>query len=307
MVLLAAVIVGGYLFGAGVLGGGLGGSAPHEEKTSPAAAPVPATELTPPLEGKGFACYATQSSPTTVRSCYRTESDGTRLTVRIATGSDGDAALVEVDAAPPAGIRGQLRPPGDAVSPVREVVEVVGRPLLGQEYAGLPTFGNGVDQATRLSWGVVTFSAHPEAATASFAGSGAPTMPRGADFRKDPAAMAASLGKAGYECDAGSCTGRSSAYDVRARFSATEVAVSALRYDGKAKVTDAELRQRYGDVLRQVADGQGYTAARRWIDGHLTPEHGFVEGDVDGLHLAVVRTGEGDGQLTVTPVLTGSR
>ncbi|GAA2758153.1 hypothetical protein [Actinopolymorpha rutila] len=301
------MIAGGYVFGAGVLGGGLGGSAPHEEKTRPAAAPVPATELTAPLNSKGFACYDTQDSPTTVQSCYRTESDGTRLTVRIASGSDDEAALVDVDAAPPAGVRGQLRPAGDAVSPVREVVEVVGKPLLGQEYAGLPTFDDGVDRATHLSWGVVSFSAHPEAATASFTRSGAPTMPGGTDFQKDPAAMAAPLGKAGYECDASSCTATSSAYDVRARFSATEVTVSAIHYDGKVKVTDAELRRRYGDLLRQVADEKGNAAARRWIDGHLKPQHGFVEGDVGGLHLAVVRTGEGDGQLTVTPVLTRSR
>ncbi|MET9021710.1 hypothetical protein ABZV93_17150 [Actinopolymorpha sp. NPDC004070] len=307
MILLVAVTVGGYVFGGGVLGGGFGGSAPHEEKTSPAAAPVAATELTGPLTSRGFTCYDTQASPTKVRSCYRTESDGTRVTVRIGSGSDDRAALVEIDAAPVTGVRGTVRPPGDAISPVREVVEVVGKPLLGQEYAALPAFGDDADRSTRLSWGAVSFSAHPEAASASFTGSNAPRMPRGTDFPKDPASMSAPLGKAGYECDSYSCTPESSPYEVRTRFSTSEVTVTAAHYDGEAKVTDAELRRRYGDALRQVANGKGLDAAQRWVAGHLTPKNGFVEGDVAGLHLAVIRTDSGDGQLTVTPVLTRGR
>ncbi|MFD2081101.1 hypothetical protein SAMN05421678_104213 [Actinopolymorpha cephalotaxi] len=307
VVLLLVVVIGGYLFGSGVLGGGLGGSAPHEAMTRPAAAPVAATGLTGALTSRGFTCYDTQPAPTPVRSCYRTESDGTRLVVRIGSASGDQAALVEIDAAPFSGIRGEHRTTGDAVGPVREVIEVVGKPLLGQEYAGLPTFGDGVDQATRLSWGSVSFTAHPEAATASFTRSGAPEMPRGTDFPKDPGAMSAALGKVGYECDADSCTPKSSAYDVRAKFSAAEATMSAIHYDGKAKVTDAELRSRYADLLRQVADGMQSDEARRWVDGHLTPKNGFVEGDVAGLHLAVARTDSGDGQLTVTPKLTRGR
>ncbi len=307
VVLLVVVVIGGYLFGSGVLGGGLGGSAPHEALTSPAAAPVPATDLTEALSGKGFTCYDTQPAPTPVRSCYRTESDGTRLVVRIGSASGDQAAVVEIDGAPFTGIRGEHQSGGDAIGPVREVIELVGEPLLGQEYAGLPTFGDEDERDTRLSWGSVTFSAHPETATASFARSGAPTMPRGRDFPKDPAAMSAALGRTGYDCDTYSCSPKSSAYDVRAKVSAAEATMSTIHYDGKAKVTDAELRRRYADLLHQVADGKAYDEAHRWIEGHLTPEHGFAEGDVAGLHLATVRTGSGDGQLTVTPALTGGR
>lgn len=301
--LVAVVGVGSYLLSSALTDGGIGGSAPHAPLEGPTAAPVPADRLVATLKDERFSCYDTLPGPTPVRSCYRTEADGTQLTARIAADEQDDAALVELNAEPPTGIRGAGLPPGDATTPMKELIPVVGQALLGSSAGQVPTLDSGPTQSVRLSWGTVSFSVHPEAGNAVFTRSDAPSVPRGTELPKPPAAVTSALARAGYSCDASSCVGKSSTYDVRARLSTDEASVSATRYDGKPKVTDSELRKRYGELLQSVADAKSLPAATQWVEAHLAPPKGFDQADVGGLHLAVFRTPDGDGQLVVTPVL----
>ncbi|MGW5359630.1 hypothetical protein [Actinopolymorpha pittospori] len=301
--LVAVVGVGSYLLSLARTDGGVGGSAPHEPLVGPTAAPVPADTLVKALKDERFSCYDTLPGPPRVRSCYRTESDGTQLTVRVAADDQDAAALVELNAEPPAGLRSTALPPGDAMTPMKELIPVIGDALLGSAAGQIPSLDSGPNQSVRLSWGIVSFTVHPEAGNAVFTRSDAPTMPRGSDLPKAPSAVSTGLAGAGYVCDASSCVGKGSTYDVKARLSADEVSVSAVRYDGKPKVTDAELRKHYSALLRSVVDAKNLPAATQWVQAHLAPPSGFDQADVGGLHLAVFRTPAGDGQLVVRPVL----
>ena len=284
-------------------GGGIGGSAPHESRESPAPPPVPATKLTEALSAEGFGCFQTLETPTAVHSCYRTEDDGTRLVARVVSGQQGTANLVEILAQPPLGIAGQGLPPGDAATPVKEVFAVVGENLFGPAADQLPSFDAGDSRSASLSWGTVSFDLAPEAGTAKFSRAGAPTMPRGADFGAQASAAEGKLAAAGYECDGSGCTGRSQTFDIDAGVTSGEVSMSVMGYDGKPKVTDAELKKHYTDLLRAVADPAALHAAQAWVNEHLKPANGLDQADVGGLHLVVIRTATGDGQLIVTPVL----
>jgi hypothetical protein len=312
VVLLAVIGVGGFLAlrPGGFLAGGtkepnrsdVPNAASPSYSASPTARPVAMDGLVNTLKDAGLECYDLLTTPVPVKSCYRTESDGAATSVRLVGASGGEVVLAEVEVEKVRGARPGSAERGDPVPPLRELVPVVGPPLLGQAIQeGLLEESEEVNQV-ETAWGTGEWRISPEGPFASFEKAGTFATPPKAGFGKDAVDMEKPMAALGYNCDTSSCT-KGSLTNGNDTYTSVDFGSDVvLRVENTGKpVTDDLIRARAKDALTQVLAGPDLDAAIAWIDGHLTPEYGFVQGDAGGVNLQLTREDEAGAKLEINP------
>ncbi len=270
--------------------------------STPTAKPVAMDGLVTTLKGAGLECYDLLTEPVPVKSCYRTEADGAASSVRLVGSKGGEIVLARIDTEKVRGARPGSAERGDVVAPLKELVPLVAPALLGQAVQdGLLEESEEIYQV-ETAWGTGEWRINPEGPFAAFEKAGTYATPSKAGFGKDAVDMEKPMAALGYNCDTSSCTKGSltSGNDTYASVDFSTDVVVRIENTGKP-VTDELIRQTAKDALTQVLEGPDLEAATAWVDGHLTPEHGFIEGDAGGVNLQLTREDEAAARLEINP------
>lgn len=271
--------------------------------STPTAKPVAMEGLVTTLEDAGLECYDLLAEPVPVKSCYRTEADGAASSVRlVGSKGGGEIVLARIDTEKVRGARPGSAERGDVVTPLKELVPLVAPALLGQAVqAGLLEESEDIYQV-ETAWGTGEWRINPEGPFAAFEKAGTYATPSKAGFGKDAVDMEKPMPALGYNCDTSSCTKGSltSGNDTYTSVDFSTDVVVRIENTGKP-VTDDLIRQTAKDALTQVLEGPDLEAALAWVDGHLNPKLGFVEGDAGGVNLQLTRDADAAVRIEINP------
>ncbi|GAA4985652.1 hypothetical protein [Actinopolymorpha pittospori] len=239
------------------------------------------------LKEQDYVCYETVPKPNVIHSCYLTAPDGAEMAVRMRAAADGEVVEVTLKGRQ-SGTRGSTSPDprGDVLEPSKDALTAISHVLLSvEDTKHLQVENVRVTKRISVPWGSVQVGLSTQQAFASFVRAGSKPLGGKHPLPVPREEVVRGLRAAGFVCE-GDFSLNCGKRDVNVSIRETVILLAVW---GHPPLADTVVAAHTETLLQQVAKGATRDAVTSWAKARLNPEYGFVQGDVGGLHIEIVR------------------